>query len=466
MAENNQKEKAYILEGCKIPNQQGTPSPDTISPSSCDMKGLVDSDKDEPQTSLLYASFNYINSIIGSGVIGIPFAFQQAGFGLGLILLLVVAVMSDFSLVLMVRCGHLAGDFSYQGIMNSAFGQAGFVLLSLLQFIYPFIAMVSYNVVVGDTITKFLVRLLKLDPTSLFSQREVVVLFATAFVTLPLCLYKDIAKLAKVSLFSLACVGFILLAVIIEFFSLYNVVPRTPDAWNFSNWNVIPAIGIMTFAFMCHHNTFLIYGSIRNATEEKWIKVTHYSLTVSYIIAALFGIVGYATFTGNSQGDLLENYCPDDDLINAARIFFSISILLTYPIECFVTREILESTILPKINWNSSFISHQHFIITCLLILITYLLSMVTDCLGIVLELNGVLAAVPLAYILPALCYLKLEPSPILSKIKLCPMILLAFGISVATLGTVFVITDYTTLGTCNHGEIMDYCKTNDTLIT
>lgn len=84
--------------------------------------------------------------------------------------------------------------------------------------------MVSYDVVVGDTITKVFVRTFKLEPGSWLAQREVVVGLATIFVTLPLCLYKDVARLAKVSLFSLVCVGFILAAVFVKFFALYGDV--------------------------------------------------------------------------------------------------------------------------------------------------------------------------------------------------------------------------------------------------
>lgn len=54
-------------------------------------------------SSLPQASFNYINSIVGSGVIGIPYALHRAGFGLGLLLLIIVAVITDYSLILMVR---------------------------------------------------------------------------------------------------------------------------------------------------------------------------------------------------------------------------------------------------------------------------------------------------------------------------------------------------------------------------
>lgn len=105
------------------------------------------------------------------------------------------------------------------------------------------------------------------------------------------------------------------------------------------------------------------------ASLERWEKVTHISIAFAWVVAALFGIAGYATFQALSQGlsskravhidftfifivdgifidfksfsgDLLENYCWNDDLMNFARVLFSVSILLTFPIECFVSREV------------------------------------------------------------------------------------------------------------------------------
>ena len=93
-------------------------------------------------------------------------------------------------------------------------------------------------------------------------------------------------------------------------------------------------------------------------------------------------------------GDLLENYCPDDDLISAARIFFGISILLTYPLDCFVAREIIGYSFFDVTN---TLTKNQHFFITFLLVFISYLISVSTDCLGIVLELN-VRIVFPLVY--------------------------------------------------------------------
>ena len=43
--------------------------------------------------------------------------------------------------------------------MEASFGKGGYIILSVIQFIYPFVAMVSYNVIVGDTITKLIVSI-------------------------------------------------------------------------------------------------------------------------------------------------------------------------------------------------------------------------------------------------------------------------------------------------------------------
>ncbi|RZB54392.1 Aa trans and/or Trp Tyr perm domain containing protein, partial [Asbolus verrucosus] len=293
-AAQNLNETSYILE-------DRASSIDSNENAFDDMKQLINEEEAGNKSSLPWASFNFINSIIGSGVIGIPYALHEAGFGFGVALLILVAYITDYSLVLMVRSGHISGKFSYQGIMEAAFGKPGYVLLGVLQFFYPFIAMVSYNVVVGDTVTKVIIRLTGIGQDSVFAKRHIIVLIATLLVTVPLCLYRKIAKLAKISFISLVCIGFILFSIFLRIGSMSEIVPSHPHSWIFFNKDVIPAIGIMAFAFMCHHNTFLIYGSMENANERRWEIVTHVSILTSLVVALLFGVAGYATFTAYSQ---------------------------------------------------------------------------------------------------------------------------------------------------------------------
>lgn len=80
--------------------------------------------------------------------------------------------------------------------------------------------MVSYNVVVGDTVTKVLIRVFGLSRRALLARRDFVVFLATVFITIPLCLLKDMARLARASLVSLFLVVFILLTIFIRLFTL------------------------------------------------------------------------------------------------------------------------------------------------------------------------------------------------------------------------------------------------------
>ena len=157
---------------------------------------------------------------------------------------------------------------------------------------------------------------------------------------------------------------------------------------------------------MCHHNSFLLYGAMVEQGEAAWARATHCSLAISATIVTVLAIAGYSTFTGFTQGDLLENYCGQDGLVSAARAAFCLVTLLTFPIECFVCREVLIN-LLP-VKQRTRLVWHAGT--TLALVVTAAAASLVTDCLGVVLELNGILVAVPLAFVLPAICCLRLCP--------------------------------------------------------
>lgn len=53
---------------------------------------------------------------------------------------------------------------------------------------------------------------------------------------------------------------------------------------------------------MCHHNVFLLYDSIEGASQTIWNYVTHFAVTISFLLMVAFGLVGYATFGDLTQG--------------------------------------------------------------------------------------------------------------------------------------------------------------------
>ena len=55
-------------------------------------------------SGLAGAAFNFVNSVVGAGIIGIPFALRRAGFWTGLLLLAGVATVTAASIRMLVDC--------------------------------------------------------------------------------------------------------------------------------------------------------------------------------------------------------------------------------------------------------------------------------------------------------------------------------------------------------------------------
>ncbi|KAM8857056.1 putative sodium-coupled neutral amino acid transporter 11 [Synchiropus picturatus] len=404
----------------------------------------------DSQTSLIAACFNFINSIIGSGIIGLPYALNQAGFPFGLLLLILVAFITDYSIILLIKGGNLSGTNTYQSLVQTSFGFPGFVVVSVLQFLYPFIAMISYNITTGDTLTKVFQRLSGVGPDHILANRYFVILLSTVLFTLPLSLYRNVQRLGKVSFLSMVLTLFIVIAVIIRAASLGPQIAPSEDAWTFAKWNAVQAVGVMSFAFICHHNSFLIYGSLAQPTLANWQRVTHISVGSALVISAAFAVAGYMTFTGYTQGDIFENYCRDDNLATFGRLCFGLSIITTFPLECFVTREVVSNALGQRELSNA-----QHMAVTTLIIVACTAMSLAFDCLGVVLELNGVLSATPLIFILPAACFIKLNGGRLFQKANVMPIMLIVLGVFVMITG--LTMTGLNTQD-CSHGVEMFYC--------
>ncbi|XP_035879270.1 putative sodium-coupled neutral amino acid transporter 11 isoform X5 [Phyllostomus discolor] len=362
-----------------------------------DKELLVSEPKHKEKTCRQSAAvFNVVNSIIGSGIIGLPYSMKQAGFPLGILLLFWVSYVTDFSLVLLIKGGALSGTDTYQSLVNKTFGFPGYLLLSVLQFLYPFIAMISYNIITGDTLSKVFQRIPGVDPENLLIGRHFIIVFSTVVFTLPLSLYRDIAKLGKISLISTVLTTLILGIVTARVISLGPYIPKSEDAWVFAKPNAIQAVGVMSF------------------------------------------------------GDLFENYCRNDDLVTFGRFCYGATVVLTYPIECFVTREVVANVFFGG-NLSPVF----HIIITAVIITTATLVSLLIDCLGIVLELNGVLCAAPLIFIIPSACYLKLSEEPRTHSDKIMSCVMLPVGAVVMVVGFVMAVTNPQD---CTHGQEMFYC--------
>ncbi|GJN89672.1 hypothetical protein Rhopal_002659-T1 [Rhodotorula paludigena] len=312
---------------------------------------------------------NMSNSILGAGIIGLPYALREAGFVSGIILLVVLGIITDWTIRLIVLNAKMSGRRTFIDILDSCFGRPGRAAASFFQFAFAFGGMCAFCVILGDTIPRVLLAVVGPDPSpvvSFFVSRQVVTTVLTLGISYPLSLYRDIEKLSHAS--ALALVSMVVI--------------------------------------VCHHNSLLIYGSLRTPTLDRFARITHVSTTLSVIACLCMSTSGFLVFTNRTQGNILNNFAEDDTLINIARACFGANMFATLPLEAFVCREVAETYFWPD---EREFNKKRHVLITSALVFSALLVSLITCDLGFILELAGGFSATALAYLFPAACFLRLS---------------------------------------------------------
>ncbi|KAL6886063.1 transmembrane amino acid transporter domain-containing protein [Trichoderma evansii] len=374
-----------------------------------DEENAVAEELRRPKSGLKSAFMNMANSIIGAGIIGQPYAMRQAGLLAGTVLLVALTAVVDWTICLIVINSKLSGTSSFQGTVEHCFGRPGLIAISVAQWVFAFGGMVAFGVIVGDTIPHVLTAIWtdlgSVPVLGLLTNRRVAIAVFCMGISYPLTLYRDIAKLAKAS--TLALIGMLVIVVTVL---VQGVLVPSADRGSFStplltiNSGIFQAIGVISFAFVCHHNSLLIYGSLKTPTIDNFSRVTHYSTIVSMLACLIMALGGFLTFGDKTMGNVLNNFSTDNSMVNVARLCFGLNMLTTLPLEAFVCREVMITYFYP----NEPFNLRRHLIISTALVIGATTLSMLTCDLGIVFELVGATSAVAMAYILPPMCYIKL----------------------------------------------------------
>ncbi|KAH7015522.1 transmembrane amino acid transporter protein-domain-containing protein [Ilyonectria destructans] len=362
-----------------------------------------------PKSGLKSAFMNMANSIIGAGIIGQPYAIRQAGLLAGVALLVGLTVVVDWTICLIVINSKLSGTSHFQGTVEHCFGRTGLIAISLAQWVFAFGGMVAYGVIVGDTIPHVLKAVWPELPgvpvLGLLANRQVAIAVFIMGIGYPLTLYRDIAKLAKASTFAL--IGMLVIVVVVL---IQGILTPSSLRGSFGhdelliNGGFFQAIGVISFAFVCHHNSLLIYGSLKTPTIDNFSRVTHYSTGISMLACLVLALGGFLTFGDKTLGNVLNNFPADNTMVNIARLCFGLNMLTTLPLEAFVCREVMLTYFYP----DEPFDMKRHLIFSTSLVLAAMVLSLVTCDLGAVFELVGATSAVAMAYILPPMCYIKL----------------------------------------------------------
>lgn len=392
------------------------------------------------------------SATLGAGALSLPYAFQSLGVCGGLLLLLLTAGASHYSVVLLTSSIEKTGTRSYEELTVRLFGKWMGVLVELNIIIFCFGSAVAYTIALGD--------LLHPLTDDYLSRRHVITLVWLVFL-LPLSLAERPSALQCASAFGVIAVVYLVLSVVVHaclcaistplppFHSLSSsssselataahllakadVLPPPPSppphdgdggddegggvalwAWRSQSFE---ALAVMMFAFTCQVNVPSLYEELEQRSLPRMHTVSTRAIGICLACYAAVGVAGYVDAPTSTSGNLLNNYCVTlhpgaheaaSRLMLPAYVAMAASVLMAYPLNILPCRYTLDVMCCTQFGARRSVVRHTLW--TLLVAGSGLAVSLYVPYINIVFQLMGSTSSALVCFVLPAAFGLKLR---------------------------------------------------------
>ncbi|GAB9469892.1 Sodium-coupled neutral amino acid transporter [Globisporangium polare] len=294
------------------------------------------------------AVFNLVSTIIGGGILSLPYAFDKCGLVLGFLFMVISAAASNFSLYVIVSCSRRGGATTYEEVVRKALGpKAGLVAVTLLVLL-TFLTMVAYVILIKDLVGSLGEQFLFARAVTVV-EKNVLTIVCIALVS-PVLFARSMDALRFTSIFSLVSV--LVLAIAITIRTVHSIeanvagsgdVPVdvvTPEPVGIklfpSDWrDPVYAFPIISVSFLCHFNVLPVYRELHKPTRQRLKKIvsaTMFSTWAFYMIVGTMGYLFAYQLPGGVKDDILNNFDVSDALVNVGRLGLLVTIMLSMPL--------------------------------------------------------------------------------------------------------------------------------------
>ncbi|KAI9124793.1 hypothetical protein K1719_004120 [Acacia pycnantha] len=357
------------------------------------------SEQSRKGTTIFETCFNGLNTLIGIGLLSMPYAISQGGW-LSSILLPVQAILFWYTGLLLHRC--LDGRpliKSYPDVAEEAFGYKGRAIVSTIIYLELFLVSTALIILEGDNLEKLFPNMsFKASGLKISGKTGFVLL--TALVILPTTWLRNLGVLAYVS------VGGVLTSIIL----LACIVWVGFDAMGFHergqivNWRgLATSVSLYTFSYCGGHCVFPTLHSSMKDTRQ-FPKVLLVCFTISTITYGLLAIVGYMMFGEFSKSQVTLNL-PTRELSTKIAIYTTIINPIT---KYAITITPIANAIVSQFPFYKNRRPISIIIRTSILIS-TVIVALFIPFFGYLMAFTGALLGVSGSLMLPCLCYLKIN---------------------------------------------------------
>jgi amino acid permease len=113
-------------------------------------------DADTRKTNSIYFVSSLVSTMLGGGVLSLPWVIACCGAVFGSALLVLGAIANDFSLYLLLAASRRSGGPTYESVARRAFGPKAQFGVVFLLFVMTFLCIVGYTVLLADLLTPLL----------------------------------------------------------------------------------------------------------------------------------------------------------------------------------------------------------------------------------------------------------------------------------------------------------------------
>ncbi|CAN7087653.1 unnamed protein product [Brassica oleracea var. botrytis] len=310
-----------------------------------------------------YSAFHNVTAMVGAGVLGLPFAMSQLGWGPGLVAIMLSWLITFYSLWQMVNLHESVPGKRfdrYSELGQEAFGpKLGYWIVLPQQLMVQIASDIVYNVTGGKSLKKFVELLFP----HLHHIRQTYYILGFGVLQVGLSQSPDFNSIKIISL--LAALMSFLYSMIASVASIvkgmehhpaeYGVRGHTTASMIFDAFN---GVGTIAFAFAGHSVVLEIQATIPSTPEVpskkpmwKGVVVAYFIVIVCYLCVA---ISGYWAFGAHVEDDVLISLERPVWLIAAANFMVFIHVIGSYQVFAMSVFDAIESYLVKTLKFTPS----------------------------------------------------------------------------------------------------------------
>lgn len=271
------------------------------------------------------AIFSILNTIVGGGVLSLPYAVAQAGWLYGLGVMIISVIVSIESLQILLLVARKVGAESYSDLMRKSLGFNNFPeYLNMVMLVLLVLVMIAFNILMKDLASALYSFAFNVDCDDL--HRNVITTVIFLCIIFPLMCKESLHELRFVSYLGVTSI-ILLLVILIYKCCIKNFVDDTNllqrEARATSNPQVdhafLISIPIIFIAFLCQFNVIEVFGKMRDVSIQSSNQVVYTSMIISGVIFSLFGLSGYFIAYDATKDNILNNFDDADPALVVCR---------------------------------------------------------------------------------------------------------------------------------------------------